>query len=187
MPYKLDELDLKIIRRLQIDGRASVTELAEEIGSSRPTVTGRLKQLLDSKTVIIKSGLDLRRLGYKVAHVGLEVRTDKTRAKVETFLRSCPRVLNVFRTSEKANLLLSVWGEDDQTINSTIESFGDKPNVSVIYAHYLGTPIHGDIVVSVEAREGDETPCGAKCSECHRYQNAWCRGCPSSSEYKTSL
>ena len=187
MSGMLDELDLKIIRKLQIDGRASVTELAEAVGSSRPTVTSRLNRLLDNKTVIIRSGLDLRRFGYKVAHVGLEVRTDKTRKEVETFLRNCPRVLNVFRTSEKANLLLSVWGEDDQTINSTVESFGDQRNVSVVYAHYLGTPIHGDVIVNVEARKSDETPCGAKCGECHRYQNAWCRGCPSSSDYKTTL
>lgn len=187
MSGQLDELDLKIIRKLQIDGRASVTELAEAVGSSRPTVTSRLNRLLDSKTVTIKGGLNLRRFGYKVAHVGLEVRTDKTRKEVETFLRSCPRVLNVFRTSEKANLLLSVWGEDDQTINSTIESFGDQRNASVVYAHYLGTPIHGDVIVNVAARESNEAPCGAKCSECRRYQNSWCRGCPSSSDYKTSL
>ncbi len=185
MSDKLDELDLKIIRKLQIDGRASVTELARALGSSRPTITNRLHRLLDSKVVIIKGGLDLRKFGYKVAHVGLEVRTDETRKEVENFLRSCPRVLNMFRTSEKANLLLRVWGEDDQTINSTIESFGDHQNVSVVYAHYLGTPIHGDVIVSVEARESDETPCGAKCGECRRYQKAWCRGCPASSEYKT--
>lgn len=187
MSGKLDELDLKIIRRLEVDGRASVTELAEEVGSSRPTVTSRLHRLLDSKTIIIKGGLDLRRFGYKVAIVGLEVRTEKARKEMEAFLRNCPRVLNVFRTSEKANLLLNVWGEDDQTINSTIESFGDQQNASIIYAHYLGTPIHGDVIINVEARRSDETPCGTKCSECHRYQNAWCRGCPSSSDYKTSL
>ena len=173
MSGKLDELDLKIIRKLQVDGRASVTELAEEVGSSRPTVTSRLHRLLGSKIVIIKGGLDLRRFGYKVALVGLEVRTDKARSEMEAFLRSCPRVLNVFRTSDKANLLLTVWGEDDQTINSTIESFGDQRNASIVYANYLGTPIHGDIIVNVEARKSDETPCGTKCAECYRYQNAW--------------
>ena len=187
MSDKLDDLDLKIVRKLQIDGRVSVTELAEAVGSSRPTVTSRLNRLLGSKMVIIKSGLDLRRLGFKVAHVGLEVRTDKTRKEMETFLRNCPRVLNVFRTFERANVLLSVWGEDDQTINSTIESFGDQRNVNIIFTHYLGTPIHGDVVINVEAGKSGETPCGAKCGECHRYQNSWCRGCPSSSDYKTSL
>jgi len=187
MSGELDELDLTIIRKLQIDGRASVTELAKEAGSSRPTVTSRLNRLLNSKVVIIKGGLNLQRFGYKIAYVGLEVRTDKSRMEIETFLRNCPRVLNVFRTSERANLLLSMWGEDDQTINSTIESFGDQRNVSVVFTHYLGTPIHGDVVINVEARKSDETPCGAKCSECHRFQKAWCRGCPSLSDYKIHL
>lgn len=187
MSHKLDELDLKIIRKLQIDGRASVTELAKEAGSSRPTVTSRLNRLLQSKAVVIKGGLNLQRFGYKIAYVGLEVRTDKTRKEMETFLRNCPRVLNVFRTFERANVLLSVWGEDDQTINSTIESFGDQRNVSIIFTHYLGTPIHGDVVINVEAGKSGETPCGAKCAECHRFQKAWCRGCPSSLDYKTRL
>jgi DNA-binding Lrp family transcriptional regulator len=184
MSGKLDELDLKIIRKLQVNGRASVTELAEEVGSSRPTVTSRLHQLLESKIITIKGGLNLRRLSYKVALVGLEVRTDEARKEIEAFLRNCPRVLNIFRTSEKANLLLNVWGEDDQTINSTIESFGDQRNASIVYAHYLGTPIHGDVIINAEAKKSDETPCGTKCSECHRYQKAWCRGCPSSSDYR---
>ncbi len=187
MSEKLDNLDLEIVRKLQINGRASVTELAKEIGSSRPTATIRLNRLLDSKKVIIKAGLNLGRFGYKVAHVGLEVRTDKARKEVETFLRNCPRVLNVFRTSEKANFLLNVWGEDDQTINSTVESFGDQRNVSIVYTHYLGTPILGDVIINVEARNKSETPCGTKCSECRRYHNAWCRGCPSSSDYETGL
>lgn len=185
MSDRLDELDLKIIRKLQIDGRASVTELAEEAESSRPTVTNRLKRLLDDELIIIRGGLNLRKFGFKTAHVGLEVRTDKTRKEMETHLKNCPRVLNVFRTAEKANIQLSIWGEDDQTINSMIESFGDQPNVSIVYTHYLGTPIHGDLAINAGTGKDDETPCGIKCIECHRYHNAWCRGCPSSSGYTT--
>ena len=185
MSNELDELDVKIIRQLQIDGRTSVTELTEKAESSRPTVTTRLKRLLDEKLVVIKGGLNLRQFGFKIAHVGLEIRTEKARKEIETSLRNCPRVINIFRTPEKANIHLSVWGEDDQTINSTIESFRDQQNVSIVYTHYLGTPIHGDITVSVETRRKDETPCGRKCGECHSYQNSWCRGCPSSSDYRT--
>ncbi len=185
MPNRLDELDLKIIRQLQIDARASVTELAEKVESSRPTTTNRLKRLLDEDLILIRGGLNLRQFGFKVAQVGLEVRTDNARKKIESHLRNCPRVLDIFRTPEKANIHLNLWGEDDQTINSTIESFRDQQNVGIVYTRYLGTPIHGDIPVHVETRKNDETPCGRKCSGCHSYQNAWCRGCPSSSDYKT--
>lgn len=185
MSHQIDELDLKIIRQLQTDPRTSITGLAEKTESSRPTTTSRLKRLLDEKLIVIKGGLNLQLFGYKIAHVGLEVRTDKARNEIEHFLKNCPRVLDIFRTPEKANIHLSVWGEDDQTINSTIESFRDRQNVDIVYTHYLGTPIHGDIFVNVETRRNDETPCGRRCGECHRYKNGWCRGCPSSLEYAT--
>lgn len=187
MSNKLDELDMKIVRQLQIDPRTSITELAKKTGSSRPTITIRLKRLLDEKLIVIGAGLNLQQFGFKIAHVGLEVRTDKARKEIENYLTNCPRVLGIFRSPEKANIHLSVWGEDDQTINSTIESFRDLQNVGIVYTHYLGTPIHGNVSINVEAKKSHVTPCGRKCAQCHSYQNAWCRGCPSSLDYMTCL
>jgi DNA-binding Lrp family transcriptional regulator len=184
---ELDELDLKIVNQLYIDGRLSLTELGEKVGSSRQTVAKRLKQLMDEELIIVKAGLNLIKSGFKIANVGLEVKSDKNREEIEHYLRNCPRVVNIFRTPEKANLHLSVWGEDDQTINSTIESFRDRPNVDVVYTRYLGTPIHGNMIINVESSRNSETPCGMNCSDCHRYNNAWCVGCPASSHYRNPL
>ncbi len=184
MSHALDEFDLRIIQQLQIDPRISITALAEKIELSRPTAMIRLKRLLDEKLMIIKGGLSLREYGFKVAHVGLEVRTDKSRNETETFLRKCPRVLAIYRTPNKANIHANVWGENDQTLNSTIESFRDQQNVDIVYTYNLGTPIHGDIPIRVEAKS-DVTPCNRTCSECRSFLNEWCRGCPSSSDYKS--
>jgi len=130
MGVNIDDLDLKIINQLNEDGRVSMTRLAENVDASRPTVTNRLNRLLNEKIAIIKGGLNLTKLGYKIADVGLEIRSDDTRREVENFLKQCPRVLDVFRTPEKANIHLRLWGEDDQTINSTIESFRDITSIS---------------------------------------------------------
>lgn len=184
MASKLDHLDLKIILQLQKEGRISLSELAVKVKSSRPTVTNRLKRLIDEKLIIIIGGLNLRKFGFKMASVSLEVKKESARKEVETYLKSCPRVLNVFRTPEKANIHLTVWGEDDQTINSTIESFRDFHNVEIIDAQYLGTPIHGDIIINVGPSNSDENPCGMKCFDCPRYEKAWCMGCPASKYYK---
>ena len=187
MPSKFDKLDLKILYELQKDGRTSITEIAEKVGSSRPTVTSRVKQLLESRSIIIEAGLNLTEAGYKMACVGLEVRNEDTRRKVEQVLKSCPRVLNIFRTPEKANIHIAVWGEEDQTINSTIESFRDLHDVEIVYTHYLGTPIHGDIGIKVTPANSEETPCGKICSECHRYENKWCLGCPITVDYVSPI
>jgi Lrp/AsnC family transcriptional regulator for asnA, asnC and gidA len=187
MVSKLDHLDLEIIRLLQKDGRISVTELAEKVKSSRATVTNRLKRLTDEELIMVKGGLNLRKFGFKMASVGLEVKKESSRKEVEPYLKNCPRVLNAFRTPEKANLQVIVWGEDETTINSTIESFRDLPNVEIVYTHYLGTPFHGNIIINVFPSNKDETPCGLKCSDCYRYENALCLGCPSSSCYRIPL
>jgi Lrp/AsnC family leucine-responsive transcriptional regulator len=187
MAKKLDRLDFKILHQLQKDGRTSITNLAEKVESSRPTVTNRLRLLLENEQIVIHGGLSLKATGYKVACVGLEVKNDESRKKMEKYLKDCPRVIYFFRTPEKANIHVGVWGEEDQTLNSTIESFRDHQDVDIVFTHYLGTPIHGDISIKVHPMKNDKTPCGVTCSQCHRYNNGWCLGCPASTDYKNPL
>lgn len=187
MEIKLDDLDLRIVRELQEDGRMSITDLAERVGSSRPTVTNRLKRLVEDGVVVMSGGLSLVRLGFKMGCVGLEVRDGGTWGEVERCLRGCPRVLNAFRTPGKANFHVSLWGEDPNTLKSIIESYRDYPKVEVVYCYFLGTPIHGDVAIEVEPAEHREPACGRICSKCVRYVNGWCLGCPCSTEYKNPL
>ena len=158
MVNELDHLDLKIIRVLQKDGRISLTDLAEKVKSSRATVTNRLKRLIDEELIMVRGGLNLRKFGFKIVSVGLEVKKEPARKEVETYLKNCPRVLNLFRTPEKANIHAIVWGEDEHTINSTIESLRNLQNVEIVHIHYLGTPIHGNIIINVEPSNKEETP-----------------------------
>lgn len=187
MTNKLDELDLKIIHQLQKDGRVSITDLAKKIESSRPTVTNRLKRLIDKEIVLIQGGLNLKKIGFKIANVGIEVKSDESRKEIEQYLTNCPRVLNIFRTPGKANFHLVVWGEDDHTINSTVESFRDLQHVDIVYTQFLGTPIHGNVIIKVEPSQNGVTPCGKICSTCYRYDNEWCLGCPLTSDYMNPL
>ena len=73
MSKVLDDLDINIIEILQKNGRVSITELAEEVGASRPTITSRLRNLLKDDTVIVRGGLNLTKLDFKMACIGLEV------------------------------------------------------------------------------------------------------------------
>jgi len=184
---KLDSLDFKIIRELATDGRISITDLAEKVQSSRPTVTNRLSRMKELGLLKVVGGLDFLNLGFKMATVGLEIKTEEGRKEALETLSKCPRVQTIFRSPKKANVELGVWGEDDQTINSTIESFRDIPNVDIIDINYLGTPIAGNIILRLDPKQQDKTPCGMVCVDCHRYQNGWCHGCPDSKDYKNPL
>lgn len=185
MVYELDELDLKILQELQTDGRISITELAERVGSSRPTITSRLRRLLEEELVVIVGGLNLKKMGFKIACVGLEVKNEGTRRDFERLLRSCPRVLFTFRTPGKANLYIALWSKEDQTINSVIESFRDIENVDIVFTHYLGTPTSGKIMLPVHTVKMDKPPCDRDCSTCDRYENALCLGCPMTKDYRS--
>jgi DNA-binding Lrp family transcriptional regulator len=179
-----DEIDLKIISHLIEDSRISMTDLAKKTGLSRPTVSARLKKLRENEILLTPSGLNLAKFGYKVATVSLEVVDENNRSELEKILRICPRVLTGFRISSKANFHASVWGENEQTILSTIESFRDFPGVNIIEISYLGTPFKGDILIKPPNPVKEITPCGKICSECNRYANSLCLGCPTSLNYK---
>lgn len=187
MGEEIDELDLKIVLQLQENGRATITELADKVGSSRPTVTNRLKRLMDEEFVIVTGGVSMTKFGYKMACIGLEVKSSETRAEFERCLTYCPRVVNIFRTTDKANLHIALWGEDDKALHSTVEAMRDAENVDVVYAYYLGTPVHGEVPVKVYDKDGGVPPCEKDCTECHRYENIWCPGCPISSCYRNPM
>lgn len=187
MKDHLDDLDLKLVLQLQEDGRATITELAEKVGSSRPTVTNRLNRLIDEGIVIVTGGVNMAKFGYKMACIGLEGKSVEARAELEECLTHCPRVINMFRTTGKANLHIALWGEDDKALNSTVEAMRDAENVDVVYAYYLGTPIHGEVPVKIYPNDGGTPPCERNCTECPRYLNVWCPGCPISSAYKNPL
>jgi DNA-binding Lrp family transcriptional regulator len=187
MAKKLDGLDLEILHELHLNGRTSITELAGKVKSSRPTVTNRLKHLLNNGQIIISGGLSLKAAEYKMACVGLEVKNEESRIRIEQYLSNCPRVIFMFKTPEKANVFIGIWGEEDHILNSTIESFRDHHDVDVIYSHYLGTPIYGDIPINIDLAKNEKTPCGIVCSECNRYENKRCLGCPVSVDYKNPL
>jgi DNA-binding Lrp family transcriptional regulator len=184
---KLDRLDFKILRELTSDGRISITDLAEKVESSRPTVTNRLNRMKELGLLNVVGGLDFLNLGFKMATVGLEVRTEEGRKEALETLGRCPRVQTIFRSPKKANIELGVWGENDETINSTIESFRDISNVDIIDINYLGSPIKGSIILRLNPKDHEKTPCGMVCADCHRYQNDWCNGCPDSRDYKNPL
>lgn len=109
--------------------------------------------MMEEEIILISGGLDIKKFGFKMASVRLEVKNEATRKEMEKYLKDCPRVLTIFRTPEKANIHLSVWREDDQTIYSTIESFRDLENVDIIYTQYLGAPIHGEYNYQRETKQ----------------------------------
>lgn len=184
---ELDRLDLMILQELNTDGRMSVTDLAKLVGSSRPTITNRLARLREEEILKILAGLDLATLGLKMAIIGLEVSGDKNRINLLELLKKCPRVQSIYRTPFIANIQVVVWGEDESTINCCIDSFRNLSGVKIVETNYLGTPIHGDIILQIKMGNAEATACQKTCANCDQYLNNWCPGCPGTISYKDPL
>lgn len=47
----LDELDKQILRVIKLDGRARISDIAEKVGSTSPTVSRKIKQMEDDNVI----------------------------------------------------------------------------------------------------------------------------------------
>ncbi len=153
---KIDDLDLKLIYLLMDDARLSISELAERLGVSRPTVRARLEKLEKEGGVIqgytIKLNPELQRAHNVVA---LVVKTENPE-KMDGF----EEIIEVNRfTSTK--YLIKVAVENMEDLKRVIEGTGvevieimpilenkekpPKPRIKVSYkCDYCGKEIVGE-------------------------------------------
>jgi Lrp/AsnC family transcriptional regulator, regulator for asnA, asnC and gidA len=69
----LDELDVKILTQLQIDGRMPFTRIAEAVGVSEATVRARVARMTRRRTVKFVVDIDANELGLIEVYLGLRV------------------------------------------------------------------------------------------------------------------
>ena len=87
----IDEIDRKLIRELQKDGRKSCTELGKALGVVEGTVRRRIKKLLENNLIRIVAVPNLKALGYTfLSIVGIQVETGDLSSVAEDLCqRSC--------------------------------------------------------------------------------------------------
>lgn len=106
---RIDRLDSELLKRLNVNARAGVAELAAQLGVSRNTVQARLQRL--EKAGILKGYkpvIDLEAAGMPVqAYVGLEL-DQRLLAHVIAGLGEIPEVLEVTTQAGREDLLVKV-------------------------------------------------------------------------------
>ena len=115
----LDEIDLKILRRVLKDARMSYRKIADEIDVSPPTVLSKVQKL--EKDKIIKSYsavLDHEKLGYDLTAV-IEVTAIKGKiTEMEKHISKFPNVCAVY----------DITGLTDMVIVAKFKSRGELSN-----------------------------------------------------------
>ena len=176
MAPDLNEIEVQILAALQENPRMSVSEISRKVTASRPTVIKILTTMMTDEKLIISAGINARTQNYRLANVGINVLTPEARTNFINILDNCPKVLNIYRTTDQANMLITIFGIDEQSITSTINCIGDLEHVEVKYSYSLGSPLK-DLDIPIAIGDNSHTPCNRNCYKCMSFQNSWCSGC----------
>jgi len=176
----LDEVDYKLIAELQRNGRTSLVALGRKVGLCHSSVRERILAMIREDIIRVQANVNLRKIGYYAAFVGLEV--VNTRAAVEALkkLESCPRVLLLGACSGDYNVFMILVAKEFDSLRAFIErnirplpgvrrvsiSFGD-----IVWPQFVPYPL----MIK-------ESSCTPDCSNCDVFKELYtCEGCPLSS------
>jgi|TARA_B110000444_G_scaffold216363_1_gene214785 DNA-binding Lrp family transcriptional regulator len=128
---KIDEIDRKILTRLKIDGRSSVTTLAGVLGLARGTVQSHLTRLIDSRTIkrftIELNEVDADEMVRAVMMI--EVRGN-TANSVQKALQRMPEVTSLHRTCGVWDLVIELETTSLYTFDGVLARIRELPGVS---------------------------------------------------------
>lgn len=189
----MDDIDRKIVSKLQQDGRTTFEELGKITGYTSMGVKKRLEKLLEQNVIKVTALLNPKSLKLYAAIVLLEMENPEAiRILLERF-KDCPRVIHIFTTLGGYNLIAVVVAEDQDTLESiSMEKCSLRSSQGIRRSEFY--PI-GDIHYSpflairehLTHKERTITPCKVDCRPCQRYKEARCVGCPATHYYHGTL
>jgi DNA-binding Lrp family transcriptional regulator len=129
----LDEIDLKILREIQADGRITNVELAKRVGISPPPCLRRVRTLEEEGYIQGYRGLlDPRKLGFDVtvfASVHLSSQADADLKAFEEFVRAEPLVRECWMLSGEVDFILKCVAPDMATFQEFVTHLTAAPHV----------------------------------------------------------
>ena len=189
----LDDVDWKIIRQLQLNGRKSFKELGEAVGFTGLGAKKRVEKMLEQNVLQISSLINIETLDIFLAIIMLEMENAEAMRKTIDRYRDCPRVINCFTTLGGYNLIALIMAENQATLESeAMERCSLRSGEGIRRSEFypIGKVHHSSFLPlrqNLPREENEITPCGVDCRSCPSFQDQQCLGCPSASYYKGPL
>jgi len=182
---ELDRKDRIILSLTYNNQEISQEQMAKKLHISQPSVAARIKKLKDRGLIEQITGVNLNKVGLKVAMVRL---TTTNTEKILNMFIDCPFFLNGFIISGKDNLVLLLVGDDMASLESIIDSHirPDKDVQSVDFDVIITSIKDFVIPLNMPIEALNNPPCGLdhKCEECYAFKTNRCFGCPATGKYK---
>ncbi len=121
----MDLIDRKIVRAVQVDGRMTVTELAERVGLSATPCARRLERLQKEGVISgYTAKVDAAKLGFGVS-IFVSVELEKQdRSAIDAFeraIRRCDEVMECYLMTGSRDILLRVVAQDLSAFDAFLE------------------------------------------------------------------
>jgi DNA-binding Lrp family transcriptional regulator len=189
----MDEVDKKIIAKLQADGRTSLEELSKITGFTSMGTKKRLEKLLEKGTIKISALINPSALKLHPAIVMLEMESAEAMQELLNRFEECPRVVQIFKTMGGYNLIALVVAETPETLESiSLEKCSLRCSKGIRRSEFY--PISDtyfspflQIREDLAQKERKLPPCNVDCDPCKRYETQKCVGCPTASHYRGTL
>jgi DNA-binding Lrp family transcriptional regulator len=141
----LDEIDIKILRKLISDARLSYRNIAEQIGVSPPTVLARVEKL--EKNKIIKSYsalLDHEKLGYDLTAI-IEVTAIKNKVvEVERVLSKYENVCAIYDITGLTDMIIVAKFRNRKELSNFVKKELSIPSVQRTNTHLVFITVKED-------------------------------------------
>jgi Lrp/AsnC family leucine-responsive transcriptional regulator len=191
--YKLDNIDKKIISKLQADGRTTLQELAQAVGYTSMGTKKRLEKLINKDIIKISTLINPGALKLHPAIVMLEMESAEAMQELLNRFEACPRVVQIFKTVGGYNLIALVVAETQETLESiSMEKCSLRCSKGIRRSEFY--PVSEtyfspflQIRENLAHKDKKVTPCNVDCDPCRRYETQKCVGCPTTSHYKGQL
>jgi DNA-binding Lrp family transcriptional regulator len=141
----LDEIDIRILRKLISDARLSYRSIAEQIGVSPPTVLARVEKL--EKNKIIKSYsalLDHEKLGYDLTAI-IEVTAIKNKVvEVEKVLSKYENVCAIYDITGLTDMIIVAKFRNRKELSNFVKKELSIPSVQRTNTHLVFITVKED-------------------------------------------
>ena len=128
----LDEIDIKILKHLQKDGRETASKIADKLNLTVPTITERIKKLQESSVIKgFQAIIDPKSISLDVSAVITVISSSSNNyQRVVDNAVGCPEIIQCFSTTGMGSLLLRVSTKNSQTLEELLRKIQSWPDVT---------------------------------------------------------
>ncbi|MFW9826461.1 MAG: Lrp/AsnC family transcriptional regulator [Candidatus Thorarchaeota archaeon] len=135
----LSDLDIDILKKLSLDGRLSLRQLAKDLGNKSPVTIKNHVDNLENMEIITNYGVQINyeKLGYEIIAI-IEITISKGKMfEVEEKIAENPNVFGVYDITGTFDALILARFKTREELSKMIKEIHKSPNVERTNTHFV--------------------------------------------------